>query len=424
MAPSPTSNSNANGTVQRHELEEIFSRLDWVDEERRKAAKRMGELEQAVEQQTRDLSNREQRIKDLEARLTNMISQVNRIAQLDVTLQQFKDELVSLIEQYDQRRLHAAEESEKMHRVEREMQAREIGDIRKELPEINRLRTDMELRQAEEARLASLISKLQTRIPPLENRIEGWERDLAYVRDRERQWAKNITDLESGQLEVRRRIEPLGSRLDVVENSILRIEGNVQELTGIQVEVRQNMKSWMDQIQLGEYERNQRIERWQETLDNNKSELEQFKQEWVAFSEQHKQAQMTIDAISEWQRQFEQQQKEAIEIMRVETGRMQSRWDNYLADQEKRWRNFQVEHEQRSADTQRRDRQLEEQIFELAEQLKEVEGDKDTLWRVQTANLDAIKQIPRIWLEEVEKARQRDPNRRRQPTLVPVEDEN
>lgn len=420
MATTP---ANANGSVQRHELEEIFTRLDWVDEERRKTAKRMGELEQLIEEQNRQLVNREQRIKDLEARLANMTSQVSRIAQLDVTLQQFKDEMVTLIEQYDQRRITAAEESERMHRVEREMQAREIGDIRKELPEIGRLRTDMELRQAEEARLASLISKLQNRIPPLENRIETWERDLSYVRDRERQWAKNITDLESAQLEQKRRMEPLGNRLDVVENSVLRLESNVQELTGLQVEVRQNMKSWMDQIQLGEYERNQRVEKWQETLDNNRTELERFKQEWVTFSEQHKQAQMAIDALSEWQRQFEQQQNEAIEIMRVETNRMQSRWDNFLADHEKRWRNFQVEHEQRSADTQRRDKQLEEQIFELAEQLKEVESDKETLWRVQTANLDAIKQIPRIWLEEVEKARQRDPNRRRQPTLVPVDDD-
>ncbi len=310
-----------------------------------------------------------------------------------------------------------------MHRVEREIQSREIGDIRKELPEINRLRTDMELRQAEEARLASLISKLQNRVPPLENRIETWERDLSYVRDRERQWANNLTALAAGQLEVRRRIEPLNNRLDVVENSTLRLENNLQELTGLQAEVRQNMKGWMDQIQLGEYERNQRVERWQEVLNNNRAELEHFKQGWIAFSEQHKQAQMTVDALSEWQRQFEQQQKEAIEIMRVETGRTQSRWDNFLADHEKRWRNFQVEHEQRTADTQRRDKQLEEQIFELAGQLKQVEVDKDTLWRVQTANLDAVKQIPRLWLEEVEKARQRDPNRRRPPTLVPVDED-
>jgi chromosome segregation ATPase len=418
--PQPTP---ANATVQRHELEEIFTRLDWVDEERRKAAKRMGELEQQVEQQTREIAGREQRLRDLEARLSNMISQVNRIAQLDVTLQQFKDELISLIEQYDNRRLAAAAESERMQRVEREMQAREIGDIRKELPEISRLRTDMELRQAEEARLAGLISKLQTRIPPLENRIETWERDLSYVRDRERQWAKNITDLESGQLEVRRRIEPLGSRLDLVENNLLRAENNIQELTGLQAEVRLSMKSWMDQIQLGEYERNQRLEKWQEVLNNNRTELERFKQEWVMVVEQNKQAQMTIDAVSEWQRQFEQQQKEAIEIMRVETGRMQSRWDNFLADHEKRWRNFQVEHEQRTADTQRRDKQLEEQIFELAGQIKQVEADKETLWRVQAANLDAVKQIPRIWLEEVEKARQRDPNRRRPPTLVQMDEE-
>lgn len=49
--------------------------------------------------------------------------------------------------------------------------------------------------------------------------------------------------------------------------------------------------------------------------------------------------------------------------------------------------------------------------------------DKDTLWRVQTAQADALKQLPRMWLEEVEKAITNNPNRRRQPALVPIRED-
>lgn len=410
-----------NNTIQRHELEEILNRLDWVDEERRKTARKLTEMEQLVGNQTRELESRDQRIRDLEVRLLNQTTQLNRVSQIDTTLQQFKDELVALIEQYDQRRIQTAAESERLRRLEKEGQVREIAEIRKELPEIGRLRSDMELRQAEESRLAQLIGKVQNRLPAVENRIESWERDLSFLADNERQWAKNITTLEGSLLEVTRRLEPLQGRIDILSSNILKAESNIQDLTGLQVEVRQTVKQWVDQIQLGEYERNQRMENWMRAAEDNKKALEQFTKDWIGFSEQYREAQMALEALTEWQRQFEGQQREMGEVNRVEIGRMHTRWDGFLADYEKRWRNFQLEQEQRASDGQRRDRQLEEQIQEQLERIKELEAEKDTMWRVQAAQLDAVKNFPRIWLEEVEKARARDPNRRRQPALVPVE---
>ena len=60
---------NTVSAVQRHELEELLARVDYIDEERRKAAKQVGLLEQKVSQQETQLASREKRIKDLEARL-------------------------------------------------------------------------------------------------------------------------------------------------------------------------------------------------------------------------------------------------------------------------------------------------------------------------------------------------------------------
>lgn len=414
---------NGVGTVQRHELEEVRTRLEWIDEERRKAGKRVAELEQTVARQGRDISARDQRIADLETRLANATLSLNRVSEFDPKLHQLKDELVELIEQYDARRVQTAEEASRLRRVEQEMQVREIADIRKELPAIQRLQTEMELRQAEESRLSQLIGKLQMRMPPLENRVENWERDLSFVSDKDRQWTKSLTDLEAEVMNMRRQIEPFNGRMDLIANNVLKVEGKQQGLSGFQEEVRRTVKEWVDQIQLGEYERNQRVDNWNQQIEAYKGELERFTKEWVTFSEQYKEAQMAVDAIAEWQRQFEQQQRESSEISRVEIGRMQSRWDNFLAEYEKRWRNFETDQEQRTSGFQRRDTQMDEQMHELRETLRQLEAEKDTLWRVQTAQLDAIKNFPRVWVEEVEKARARDPHRRRQPALVPVDNE-
>ena len=183
------------------------------------------------------------------------------------------------------------------------------------------------------------------------------------------------------------------------------------------------IKSWVDQIQLGEYERNQRVARWGESLDEFREIIERYQRDWISYAEQNKEARMVLQSIKDWQKEFEQSQREVADLSRVEINRMQVRWDNYLADIEKRWRTFEVEIDQRLSEGLRRDKGFEEQLIELQELIKDLNSERDALWRVQNAQLDAIKQIPRIWLEEVEKARARDPERRREPSLVQVEED-
>ncbi|MCP4363100.1 MAG: hypothetical protein GY796_34295, partial [Chloroflexi bacterium] len=79
--------------------------------------------------------------------------------------------------------------------------------------------------------------------------------------------------------------------------------------------------------------------------------------------------------------------------------------------------------EQRWATVNRHERETREQITLLEEAHSKLKEEKDLLWRVQSAQADALKQLPRIWLEEVDKAIEQNPNRRRQPALVPIREE-
>ena len=132
---------------------------------------------------------------------------------------------------------------------------------------------------------------------------------------------------------------------------------------------------------------------------------------------------MAVQTLAGWQKQIEEQQREASEVLRVNTHRLESRWDDFKLENDKKWSTNHVEMEQRIATTNRTYRQIQEQIAPIEEILAELKLEKETLERIQTAQANAIKQWPRIWLEEVEKAINQNPNRRRQPALVPVREE-
>ena len=410
--------------ISQGEFSELVKRVEWLDEERRKGTRKLAELEQRIQLQEREISGREQRIQDLERQLAATTAQLSRIPQVDVQLEQFKDDMVEMIEQYDQRRLNAEEELDRLRRIEHESVTREIIDIRKELPAINRLQHEMELRKSEEARLSNLIGTQTNRLSALNNQVESWPRDIAFLDEKEKQNSRNIAEMQNTLLDINRRWEPLNDRIEITAQNTLKFQGRFKEITDAQEVLRDMVREWAQQMQMGEHERNKRLEAWRYAIEEQSQTIERFKREWITFSDQYKEAKMAVQTMAPWQSQIEQQQREASELLRVETHRMQSRWDSFGQEVERRLKNFDLENEQRWATVNRHERELREQINLVEGALKQVSDEKDNLWRVQTAQADAIKKFPRLWLEEVEKALAQDPNRRRQPALVPVPDES
>ncbi|MCP5094043.1 MAG: hypothetical protein GY943_00670 [Chloroflexi bacterium] len=415
--------TNSNSSANAQELDDLKNRLDWLDQERRKTNRKLAEMEQRVELQTRDLSSRDQRIQNLERQLAATNAQLARIPQVDTQLSQFKDDIVKMIEQYDQRRLQSEAELDRIRRVEHEMTAREIGGIHKAIGSIPQFQTTLDLRQAEEARLANLIGNLQNKVTAVTNQVENFESAFAFLEEKEKKNNRTGSEIQASIVEINKRAEHLVTRLDVLTGSIPRIETKVRTLSEEQDTIQESTKTWMEQIQIGEYERNQKLENWRRAIEDHNDTLDRFGREWVTFSDLYKESKMAVETFGPWQTQIEKQQREASELIRIETHRFQSRWDDFLVDNKKSWKNFEVDVEQRWAAANRHERDLREQITKLEVTLEKLEQDDDLLRRIQNAQSDAIKQFPRLWLEQVEKAIEQNPTRRRQPALIPVREE-
>lgn len=415
--------ANDSNPLQGTELNDLRKKVEWLDNERRQLTRRLNDLEQKSELQEREISGRERRIQDLERQLAATSGQLSRIPQIDTQLSQFKDEIVKLIEQYDARRIQAESEIDRLRRVEHESTIREIADMRKEFPAITRLQNDMALRIAEESRLANLIGSLQNAISVLEHQVENMQSPIAFVEEKEKQNSRNIAAMQNSLVDINKRWQPINERLDIMANNVRKVQSTHETINKEIEDVRGSTKGWMEQIQIGEYERNQRLEKWRQVLEEQANAIEKFNKDWITFSDQYKEAKMAVQTLSGWQKQIEEQQRETSEVLRVNTHRLESRWDDFKLENDKKWSTSNVEMEQRIAATNRTYRQIQEQIAAIEEVLAELKQEKETLERIQTAQADAIKQWPRIWLEEVEKAINQNPNRRRQPALVPVREE-
>lgn len=408
---------------QDQELAELRKRIDWLDEERRKSARKLAEVEQRTVLQEREISGREQRIQELEKQVSLLTAQLARIPQVDMQIAQFKDDIVKMIEQYDRRRIESEKELDRLRRVEQESTTREIADIRKQLPLINRLEQDLQLRQAEDSRLANLLGVQGNQYTQTRAQVEQLERTMAFVEEKEKQNNRAITEMQAVQLEVSKRWEPINDRIAILNDNLLKVQATVQALNEAQAKLRDATKDWTEQVQIGEHERNQRLAGFQRAIDEHTANQARFTAEWVKFNTQYNDSKAAVEALKTLQSRLELQQKEAIELVRVQSQRMESTWEHFSLEDTRKWKNFESDFMQRQAIADRRERQLQEQIRALEESIGKLQQDRDHILRLQTAQSEAIKKWPLLWIEELEKAAEQNPNRRRQPALAPVREE-
>ena len=407
----------------RNEINELEKRLGWLDQERLKSSKRTTALEQQLTVLERKLEGRDQRIKELEDKLLLANKRISRVSQSESDRELFKDEIVKLIDRSDKRRAEGQEELEKLRSVEHEMNQREFSDIKKQIAVIGRIQNDIEQLKSEEQRLTSLLGNQKTSIGSLTSEIENLGQQLAFITESERSNAKLIGDLQTTEVESLKKIEALDTRIEVTSHKQTRIQTKTQELTGAVADLQQSLKEKLDQFQISDHQRNKKLDDWQTNLDEFQHTMDRFNNEWVKFSTQYKESKMAVKTLLDWQSRIEAQQKEAAELARIESKQLMSRWENFLADQSKRWKNYEVDREQRWARADRWEKNILEQMQEIQDILGELQQEKDALWRVQSAQADVMKMLPRIWKEEMEKARSLNPNSRRQPALVPVREE-
>src|SRR5512140_1798930 len=132
------------------DLNQLSQMVTFMDEAHRRDRDELHRQEERL--QTLAIENQEQarRIQDLEGRLASTQAQLARFTQIEQALQQLKNEVAVMIARESEARLQNEREQERSRATEREMTARMVAEIRKELPRFGRIEEDLVTRQAED----------------------------------------------------------------------------------------------------------------------------------------------------------------------------------------------------------------------------------------------------------------------------------
>jgi uncharacterized protein YigA (DUF484 family) len=307
--------------------------IKWLEEERRKDKAQISVLQERISGQETSLTELTRRLQELETNLKAIQSALLKIQQFDQMLEQYKTDMVGVIDRRDDERKKTDRETERVRGIELEALQRQWGDVRKELPRLSKIEEDLTGRRAEEKRLGDLLRQLQTQVEAATQRVDSATRGIPYLEEGRRQDTRRLTAIEQDLLNQVKKTEAAIGKTQVLEDAVGKVPPKLDQMTtrlAEQDKVVENIKVSGFQVQ--------------QTIKLNEADMIKFRMQMAEFSDvaakvrdQSQQNDRIKAELLAFQETLRQRANEVSEVQRLHEERVKRQTEENQAADEKRW---------------------------------------------------------------------------------------
>ena len=320
------------------DIAQLAQMVNWLDEEHRRDRAEIARLQQRIEGQSADVIEQARRIQELEGRLAQTQGQFVRFNQIESALNNTKLELTSLVERDSETRITGVRELERARMADREVLSREIGEVRRELPRIARLEESIEVRSVEDMRLSELIMGVRNQIGGLAKEIEERTRQIPFLAEQRTSDTKRIAQLQQETVELFKRTEAIAGRIPLLDETIRKGLAETEKLPPMIDQLRDQQLQFMERIRSTLVDREQIISRWQETIDEHKTLVQQAHERVQGYAQQIEIGRRAVNEMQDFKDVVLREQSQVQELQRLAEERIRREMDEFREDYEKRRR--------------------------------------------------------------------------------------
>ncbi len=383
---------------------QLTQMVNWLDEELRRERVGITKLQQLVERQTGELTEQSRQVKDLEGRLANTQAQLAKFARLDETLQQFKNEVVLLLDKRDEQRRKAQRETERLRMAEREAQSKTMGELRRELQDLSRHEEQLRLRESEDRRLGELLMSLRHEVTTMSKDFDERARNLSYLTEQRAYDNKRIAGLQEENLTLLKRTEKQDSRLKSLEDRTQRHERHVQELLQFKTNLKREQTEWMESQRVAHERRKREMTQWREEVEAHRQDVSNLSDRMQEFNEAAEAGRQTMVMLETFQEQLRRDQNQIAELQRLAEERQRKELEAWQGDDEKRWKKHELQWEHQWKEQYQRHNELMTRLAALEDEINALQQQLGGLWRLrEVENAHRLAELQR-WQGEFEKA--------------------
>ncbi|MCB0003658.1 MAG: hypothetical protein KDH86_14020, partial [Anaerolineae bacterium] len=320
------------------DIDQLTQMVTWLDEEHRRERGEVAKLQQRIESQATEIVEQARRVQELEGQLASTQAQLVRFNQVDQALQQLKNELVLMLQRQDEQHAKDLRESERLRAGEREAAARNIAEVRKELPRFSRIEEELQQRKVEDQRLTEIVLALRQQLNGINKDIDERTRTLPFLMEQRTQDNKRIAQLQQETVELFKRTEGSSGKLQLLESNQQRIERGLTTIQPIPAQIREEVTTFVEGEKLKDAERDRQMVRWHEEMEQQRIGIEQHHKKLQDFETQIADVKRVAISLQGFEESIRREQHQVAELQRLAEERQRKELDVFVAEDEKRWK--------------------------------------------------------------------------------------
>ncbi len=385
------------------DLTQLNQMVTWMDEERRRDKAELVKLEQRLTNQTREMTEQAKRIQDLEGRLVSVQAQLVKIPQVEKALEQFKNEVMLLLRQYEERSQQAEREATLVRQVDREAQIKTLNEIKKELQSMPRYDDELQARRTEEQRLNELVVGLQQNIIALNKDKEAQTHTLTYLEEQEHQNVRRTAELQQELTELSKMAESHTAKIKSIEEAARRNERLMNEMREARDTHKREQQRFIETQQLAEQQRQRQMSEWAQELEAQRRRLEEYVNRMQAALEQSEFTRQTLASLKQFEERLKREQNQVAELQRLAEERQKRAVAEWQAENAKHWKRHELECKSLWEEQKKYDEGQATRLTQLGKLAEEYRAQIEALWRIQEEHAVHHTAEAQNWVKEVEK---------------------
>lgn len=385
------------------DLEQLQKRIEWLEGERRKDKAIIDTLEQRLANLEAGLPDVQGRVKELEAEVARLSTLGSRFDQLDAAILQVRSEFTRTIENIERLRAEYNRDMEKVRQDDLDTFNRAIGELRKNIEILPELRKNLQARVEEDFRLSRLIEGLEVKLVESRRSEEEYHRAQKLIEEAQRQETKRMTDLQGEVSAIRKRLEELRGKVELLADGSRKLETRLTEIQSAESERRQAQTAFIDKVNMMQVERERIWKDWQSRFEAIERLAQGLDSQAQALDTTHRAVKRAQEAFEEITQKFERRINEITEMQRLTEERFRQEWMTFRADDQKRWTNYTLVQEEQLRESARQNERIQDQLTALQDALQDINETLHNITLETQKRLQTLLALTHQWMEEYDR---------------------
>lgn len=365
------------------DINQLAQMIEWLDEERRRDKTTIATLEERLAQQTNTIDTLQRRLNNIESDQTVMREQTGSPGRESDLLESLRGEMRQLLEGSESRRLTAEREAERRNELNREGIMRTIRDLTERFDKIQRDAGSLGELKTESSRVVDQMLILQQRMDDLDKKQEEPDRRLAFLEEQRRQDARRISEAETELPEVKKQIDNIRPKLDLLEDLALRNERRVQEIQNTERDRRDQIQQFIDSQSLVMSQRDQQVEDLMKKFSAHDTAMQENIERFESWAQAYRDMKRIIDDFERIGDRLERRINEVAEMQRLSEERFRQEWNDWRDDDQKRWKQLTLSSDEVWRNHDKEFEQFVARIEELEGEIPPIEDSLKRIWGLE-----------------------------------------